>query len=323
MSSIQLTEVTIGIPVFNEEERIINAVRSAAPQCVRLIIADNASEDNTEVICRNLMTEYANIEYFRHEKNLGALENWFFLLSLTKTKYFMTLGSHDYIGQNSVKNLVKLLEEDPEVVLAAGRLLYEYEDSGVSMPSEDYEFNTWKGGLNSSVKERIRALLFTDARLPWLAYGLFRTSVYKECFSRSLPTIGIDQVFLARVARRGKIAISTVASYYAWVHKRHGERQSYVERLLARDMHVDLVKKSRDLMRRELFAILKDVENPKTFIEELILKIRMMVRYGPFKESSGDFWGYFLYLPVKIAGEVRRTRRRFSKSVKNSQDSPK
>ncbi|MBT8120914.1 MAG: glycosyltransferase, partial [Gammaproteobacteria bacterium] len=39
--------LTIGIPVYNEKDRIERAIRSAAPQCEKLIVSDNASSDGT------------------------------------------------------------------------------------------------------------------------------------------------------------------------------------------------------------------------------------------------------------------------------------
>ena len=40
--------VTIGIPVYSEQDRIERCIRAVAPQCDKLIIADNFFTDDTD-----------------------------------------------------------------------------------------------------------------------------------------------------------------------------------------------------------------------------------------------------------------------------------
>jgi len=303
--------VTIGIPVFNEQDRIERAIRSAAPQCERLIVADNASTDLTEGVCTSLLQEYPSMEYVRHPVNLGSLGNWHYLLDAAKTPYFMTLGSHDFINEAYIENLLKLLQADSSAVLATGNLNYVYQLSKAGQQEVDHEFNCWVGGESANAANRVRSIVFEDARLPWAMYGLFRASVFRKCFTSDLPIIGIDQVFLAKIAREGRILRSRDANYFAFVYGAESIRPSYTERLLGYIKYSTSDKSvAKNEMRRALFGVLKSVCEPISFMRGIFLRFQIMVRYGPYSNGVFDPLFYFFYIPAKLAGEVRRMRRR-------------
>ena len=297
--------VTIGIPVFNEELRIERAVRCAAPQCDRLIVADNASSDGTQAVCRRLQREFPNMDYVRHGYNMGALENWHFILEATETPFFMTLGSHDYIDGDFIETLLRVLVSDDSVVLAAGGLSPQNE-----MNSHEVSvFNAWQAGLQEDAADRVRSLLFDRAHLAWAIYGLFRTEAYKACFTRDLPPYGIDVVFLAKIAMRGKIAILADAQYHAWTRNKGDETSGYVERILGRKENSGNQLTMRNTLRVALFDILSTAEAPSGILSALALRFQTMVRFGTFKRTGGDIPYYALYLPVKIVRKFDRLSR--------------
>ncbi len=302
--------VTIGIPVFNEQDRIERAVRSAASQCERLVVADNASTDNTERICRGLLAEFPHMEYIRHACNLGALENWYFLLSITSSPYFMTLGSHDYIDENFIETVRGVLAADPSVVLAAGGLCYEYESEEVAGPSRDVAFGAWTAGRHDDPAVRVRSFLFDRVRLPWAMYGVFRTDAYKACFTRDIPPYGVDTVFLAKIAYRGKIVVVNDTSYHAWIRCSNEPRSTYVERLIGKKEGEGVRKYMRNAMRVALFEVMLDSEQPATGGERVALRYKAMERFGMFKRKGFDLWFYVLYAPVKLARKFRRFRQK-------------
>jgi glycosyltransferase involved in cell wall biosynthesis len=114
---------TIGIPVYNEKDRIERSIRSAAPQCEKLIVSDNASSDGTGPVCEALADEIPNMEYIRNPVNIGAKDNWFQILENTSTPYLMYLGSHDYIDNNYCAPALDKLEEDKTLEIVTGELI--------------------------------------------------------------------------------------------------------------------------------------------------------------------------------------------------------
>ena len=68
--------VSIGVPVYNGENYLRQALESITNQTYRnleILIADNASTDGTEAICREFAARDERIRYHRHPTNLGAL----------------------------------------------------------------------------------------------------------------------------------------------------------------------------------------------------------------------------------------------------------
>ncbi|HET6324545.1 MAG TPA: glycosyltransferase, partial [Planctomycetaceae bacterium] len=70
--------ISIGMPVFNGEKYIVEALDSILGQTYsdfELIISDNASNDRTAEICQEFARKDQRIRYFRQSTNLGAPRN--------------------------------------------------------------------------------------------------------------------------------------------------------------------------------------------------------------------------------------------------------
>jgi glycosyltransferase involved in cell wall biosynthesis len=71
--------LTIGLPVYNGEAYLSKAIRSLLDQDFEdfeLIISDNASNDRTEVICKEAAAQDSRIRYVRSDQNRGATWNF-------------------------------------------------------------------------------------------------------------------------------------------------------------------------------------------------------------------------------------------------------
>ena len=91
-------KVTIGMPVYNGEAYIREALDSLLGQSYRdfeLIISDNDSSDSTEQICQLYSKRDDRIIYIRQKKNIGAAENFQFVLSKARGEFFMWAASDD------------------------------------------------------------------------------------------------------------------------------------------------------------------------------------------------------------------------------------
>ena len=79
--------VTIGIPTFNRGSLLADTLQSAIEQDypnIEIIISDNASSDQTENICTRLQQKHSNINYIRHDFNMGATNNFNFVTPFPK-----------------------------------------------------------------------------------------------------------------------------------------------------------------------------------------------------------------------------------------------
>ena len=92
---------SIGLPVWNGENFVEQAIRSALAQDMKdfeLIIADNASTDRTGEICERLAREDDRIVYLRHPRNVGAAKNYNHVFNLARGEYFVWLAHDDVQG---------------------------------------------------------------------------------------------------------------------------------------------------------------------------------------------------------------------------------
>jgi glycosyltransferase involved in cell wall biosynthesis len=112
--------VSIGLPVFNGENYIVEALDSILAQTYtdfELIISDNASTDRTEEICRAYAAKDERIRYFRNETNLGATANFNRVFELSSGEYFKWAAHDDIIAPDFLLKCVEVLDQDPSVVL--------------------------------------------------------------------------------------------------------------------------------------------------------------------------------------------------------------
>jgi len=116
--------VTIGMPVHNGEDYLEDSLASILGQTYEdfeLLIADNASSDRTEGICRAHSERDGRIRYFRSERNLGAAKNFNRLVELAEGEYFKWAAHDDLLAPTYLERCAEQLETHPEAVLCYPR----------------------------------------------------------------------------------------------------------------------------------------------------------------------------------------------------------
>lgn len=106
--------VSIGMPVYNGERFIDEAIRSILAQTFgdfELLISDNASSDATAAICARYARQDPRIRYVRQASNLGAMGNFQYLLDHARGRYFMWAACDDFWDPEWVERLHRPLAE--------------------------------------------------------------------------------------------------------------------------------------------------------------------------------------------------------------------
>src|SRR6185312_8647929 len=119
--------VTIGIPVYNGERYLEEAIRSALGQTngdLELVISDNASTDRTAEICRDYALQDSRLRYFRNPSNLGAAPNYNIVFSHARGRFFKWLAHDDLMTPTYVEKVTRVLEARPEAVLCNSVVAY-------------------------------------------------------------------------------------------------------------------------------------------------------------------------------------------------------
>jgi glycosyltransferase involved in cell wall biosynthesis len=115
--------VSIGIPIYNEARFVNDALCSILAQDypnLEILISDNASSDETLTICRRLIVGRSDVFIHQFETNMGAAENFKYVLQASTGKYFMWASGHDLWDPNYISENVALLETVPTAVVAFG-----------------------------------------------------------------------------------------------------------------------------------------------------------------------------------------------------------
>lgn len=130
-------DLTIGMPVYNGErylEATLSNLLDQSYQDYVLIIADNRSSDRTEEICRDFAERDSRIRYIRHAENLGIFRNYDYVFHEARTPYFKWASSNDLYDRDFLSVCIDVLEQRPEIVLAATRTVLFDDDPSRGKP---------------------------------------------------------------------------------------------------------------------------------------------------------------------------------------------
>jgi glycosyltransferase involved in cell wall biosynthesis len=194
--------VTVGIPVYNGEEFVEQAIRSVLAQTYQdfeLIIRDNASTDGTEEICRSLARRDGRIRYVRNPANLGAAPNFNAIVSDAGGEYFKWLAHDDLIEPTFLERCVELLDRDPAAVAACPRVRIIDRDGN---KLEDYvsPFRNDHRDPAARLRERLRW-----GQKCFEVYGLIRLQELRRTKLMAGYAHG-DNVLLAHLVLLGRLA---------------------------------------------------------------------------------------------------------------------
>src|SRR5262245_39663132 len=109
--------VSVGLPVFNGENYLAEAIDSILAQTYRdfeLIICDNASTDATEKIARGYADTDARVRYHRNVTNIGGARNQTLAMNMARGRYFRLSAHDDKIAPTFLEECVKVLDERPD-----------------------------------------------------------------------------------------------------------------------------------------------------------------------------------------------------------------
>lgn len=116
--------VSIGVPVYNGGRYMEKTICSLLDQSMsnfEIIISDNASTDSTASICQNFAQRDQRIRYIRQKKNIGAPQNWNFVVHEARGVFFKWASANDYCAPQMIEKCVKAMQTDPTIVLCYGQ----------------------------------------------------------------------------------------------------------------------------------------------------------------------------------------------------------
>ncbi|MDS4016640.1 MAG: glycosyltransferase family A protein [Candidatus Accumulibacter sp.] len=167
--------MSIGVPVRNGGNFLAVAMRSVIDQSERdieIIVSDNGSDDGTGECVLKLAEHDPRIRYFRQDPPISAYDNFHFVLSQARGRYFMWAAHDDSRDLDFVARLADRLDQDGDAVLAFGDLYIVTPDDKVGR-MQPFPFSTAGLGRWRRMKKVSRLQCFN-------IYGLWRTSAIRR-----------------------------------------------------------------------------------------------------------------------------------------------
>ena len=91
---------------------------------IRVLIADDASPDDTEAVSRELMRADSRVHYRRNPVNLRNIENYNTAFEWVTADLTAILSADDLMMAGALLRVATLMAAHPEVVMTYGRALY-------------------------------------------------------------------------------------------------------------------------------------------------------------------------------------------------------
>jgi glycosyltransferase involved in cell wall biosynthesis len=209
--------VSIGLPVYNGEKYLAEAIQSFLDQTFEdfeLIICDNASTDHTEEICRKFEALDSRIRYTRNKTNLGATRNHNLVYELSKGQYFKWAGHDDLYAPNYLLECVNVLDSDQGIVLCYPKtiLIDEFGHETGRYEEDDLDLSS------ASPHERLHNMLHHPLHLLLSpSYGLARSSNLARTAGYG-NYLAADRVILAELALQGPFERIPEYLFYRRIH---------------------------------------------------------------------------------------------------------
>lgn len=238
--------VAVGLPVRNGARFLAAALDNLLGQTFSdfvLVIADNASTDATEAICRAAADRDPRVRYHRNARDIGALANFNRVHELAPpTDYFAWAAYDDLRAPGSLEATVAALDADAGAVLAYGPCRMIDEHDAPLLYDEEMRAYVTPGGavvhddrklerdLDLGPVRRFEAVLGSNGvNAP--IHGLFRRDTLARTSLHT--THGSDNLLLAETALLGRFRYVPAACFRYRIHEAstfHLDREAWTQR---------------------------------------------------------------------------------------------
>ena len=200
-----MPRITIGLPVFNRENYIADALDSLLAQTFQdfeIIITDNASTDKTGGICEEYAKNDKRITYVRNKENIGSPENFNKVFKFAAGEFFKWAASDDVCDPHFLQQCVDVFDKNKSTVLCFPKEIA-IDDNGNIIPGYMDVYEKLPHLSDADPIKRFRDVTLKHHAC-YSVFGLIRRSILSQT-SLMGGYIGSDRVLLAQLALLGQI----------------------------------------------------------------------------------------------------------------------
>ncbi len=211
--------VDVVIPNYNYGHYLLECAESVLSQIgvkLRLLIIDNASEDNSAVIARDIAAHDERVELLLRSKNAGPHASFNEGVDWAQSDYFLILCADDLLAHDALSRAVNFLERCPDVHLAYGATQKIVKDEKRPQKPTIPSAGQWTISSGADFIGLACKHAFNPVAGPT---AVVRTSVQKQAgYYRQTLTHTDDLEMWLRLALFGNVASTDNVQAYARVH---------------------------------------------------------------------------------------------------------
>ena len=113
--------LSICIPTYNRSDYLKECLQTLIKQVraydIPIYVSDNASTDNTITVLQELKKQYSFLMFRQNSQNIGFDCNLFAAVEMASSQYVWSFSDDDIVLSSAICEILKALEEQPEVIL--------------------------------------------------------------------------------------------------------------------------------------------------------------------------------------------------------------
>jgi glycosyltransferase involved in cell wall biosynthesis len=210
--------VSIGLPVFNGEDYLADAIESILRQDFQdfeLIISDNASDDATPAICRRFAQSDPRVQYHRSDVNRGAAWNYNRVFELSQGEFFRWQAHDDLCLPGLLSHCLQVFDDSPSSVVVAYPKSQVIDANGHRLP----QFVPESLDAREAEPHLRLAKVLRSLNMACPVFGLIRSSALRQ--TRLIDRfIASDYVLLSELAMLGELREVPQVLFLRRIHPR-------------------------------------------------------------------------------------------------------
>ncbi len=197
--------VSIGMPIFNglkkkydfntDIHKSLGCILNQSYKNLEIIISDNCSTDETANVINEISKKDKRVKFYRQTKPLGAGENFSFVLSKAKGKYFKWNCHDDFISNNFIEKNLNFLEKNKNFVFSSSPTCYDFD-----YPNKK---NVLSFDLKKPIYNRIKEFHKHRSICLSMIYGLIRRENLINTTDFTKDFLGIDWIVILELLFQG------------------------------------------------------------------------------------------------------------------------
>jgi glycosyltransferase involved in cell wall biosynthesis len=204
--------VTIALPTYNRAISYLpQALGSALSQTysnLEIVVSDNCSTDGTRALVSGI--EDPRLRYFRHERNIGANNNFNFCFEQANGSYVLLLHDDDIIDHDFVASCIQAVAGSTEpgiirtgtrLIDSDGKVIREIPNIAAGLPTDAF-FRAW---LSAKTALYLCSILFNTKRLREI--GGFRSK--HNCYEDGMAEFRL-------IAKYGRVDVPEVKASFRY-----------------------------------------------------------------------------------------------------------